>query len=180
MGIIFEGGVNRYKTSDFGAKKFGFGGAVEIVQVRQQPTATRGGGIGMIHGCDAHALGDPKPCLGSECVMVGIKGSDLVPELNPINEGSVIFKRAHNIFQAAGLKRLLRKKGIGDLVLTVGVTEICVQRSAAGAFNGYGVSIAEDYLDSDKSDKGCALRYMRRIHGSQITNFREMVKRWGK
>ncbi|MBC7218536.1 MAG: cysteine hydrolase [Hadesarchaea archaeon] len=169
--------------NDFVTGKFGFRGAVKIVsQIQQLLAAARARGIPVIYACDAHVPGDPELRVWGEHAMAGTKGSGIVPELSPIKGEAVIFKRTYDIFQVPRLKRLLGRKGIAELVLTGVVTEICIQHSAAGAFfNGYKVTIPEDCVASpEQRDKAHALDYMRRIYGAQITNSREIIKRWGK
>lgn len=167
--------------NDFVTGKFGFKGALEIVpRIQRLLTAARVRGILVTHACDAHKSGDPELRVWGEHAMVGTEGAEIVPELRPAKGEAVIFKRTYDVFQAPRLKRLLREKGVEELVLTGVVTEICIQHTAAGAFfNGYRVVIPEDCVASpEKKDKKHALDYMRRIYGAKITNAEEIIKGW--
>lgn len=169
--------------NDFVTGKFGFSGAVEIVpRIQQLLAVARARGIPVIFACDAHKPGDPELRVWGEHAMAGTKGAEIVRELSPVKGEAVIFKHTYDVFQVSRLKRLLRKKGVEEVVLTGVVTEICVQHTAAGAFyNGYRVVIPEDCVASpEKKDKSHALDYMRRIYGAKITNAEEIIKGWGK
>ncbi|MEM3420838.1 MAG: isochorismatase family cysteine hydrolase [Candidatus Hadarchaeum sp.] len=169
--------------NDFVTGKFGFKGALEIVpRIQQLLTAARVKGVTVIHACDAHTPADPELRVWGEHAMAGTRGAEVIPELSPLKGEAVISKRTYDIFQVPRLVRLLKKKGIEELVLVGVVTEICIQHSAAGAFfNGYRVVIPKDCVASpDERDKERALEYMRRIYGAQITNSKEIIKGWGK
>lgn len=168
---------------DFVTGKFGFPGAVKIVPgIQRLLAAARSRGVPVIYACDAHSPEDPELRVWGEHAMAGTEGSEVIPELRPVKGDVVMTKHTYDVFQAPGLKKLLRRKGAEELILTGVVTEICIQHSAAGAFfNGYRVIVPEDCVASpDPRAKRYSLNYMRRIYGAQITNSREIIRGWVK
>ena len=86
----------------------------------------------------------------------------VIDELAPAPNDLVVDKYGYGAFHGTDLDDLLRAKGIGSLVVTGTVTQICVEESAREAFHhGYPTTIVGDAVSS----------YMPDLHAATLKNF---------
>ncbi len=168
--------------NDFVGGKLGFERAKAIVpNIKRLLDFAHERGIQVIYICDAHTPEDHELKLWGEHAMAGSEGAQVVPELKPTKNDSILEKSTYDIFFNTDMDEMLRGMGVNRLVLTGVVTEICVQNSAGGGFlRGYEVTVLEDCVASpDESLQHASLEYMKRVYGVNVTNSSELIKSMG-
>jgi nicotinamidase-related amidase len=157
--------------NDFVHGKFGFPGARDVLpRIAAIATAARKRRLPVIYICDAHRPGDPEISIWGEHAMEGTEGSRIVKELSPGPDDLVLTKNTYDAFFETPLNKILREKGVDQVILTGVVTDICIQNTAAGAFfRGYKLVVPEDCVSSPNLKRHLdSLAYMREIYGAKI------------
>jgi nicotinamidase-related amidase len=86
----------------------------------------------------------------------------VIDELAPAPDDLVVDKYGYGAFHGTDLDDLLREKGVGSLVVTGTVTQICVEESAREAFHhGYRTTVVADAVSS----------YVPDLHAATLKNF---------
>lgn len=101
----------------------------------QRISRARAEGVPVIFVCDGHAAEDREFArMGwPPHAISGTPGAEVVAELAPHPEDSIVSKTTYSGFHATGLEMLLKELEIEELVLTGCVTNICVLYTAADA-----------------------------------------------
>jgi nicotinamidase-related amidase len=88
--------------------------------------------------------------------------TDVVAELAPAPGDLIIDKFGYGAFHGTPLSDLLRQRGIGSLVITGTVTQICVEETAREAFHhGFATTVVSDAVSSFAPD----------LHAATLKNF---------
>ncbi|ROO88296.1 nicotinamidase-related amidase [Actinocorallia herbida] len=104
-------------------------------------------------------IGDPGP--KGRILIRGEYGHDIIDELKPLPDETVIDKPGKGSFYATGLQDLLTAKGITSLVVTGVTTEVCVHTTVREANDrGYECLVLSDCVGSyfaEFQDAGLAM-----------------------
>ncbi len=102
--------------------------------------------------------------------MKGTKGAEVIPELKPLSQDSVLEKRGYDGFWKSGLKKKLKELKIQDIYLAGEQTDCCVRETGATAAQlGYNVFIIEDCCDTNRElGQESAIRFMKACVGKII------------
>jgi len=97
----------------------------------------------------------------------GTWGAQIVDELKPEKDDTIIIKHRYNGFLGTNLELILRNMDIDTLIFTGVETHVCVQQTAIhGYMLGYKVVLVEDCTASiNERDKKYALEYSKRYYG---------------
>lgn len=168
--------------NDFVTGKLGFKRAREIVpNIGRLIDFARSKGLKVIYVCDAHEQGDHELKLWGPHALKGSEGAKVVQELKPTKLDEIVEKHTYSSFFGTRLNDVLQKLGVGELVLTGVVTEVCVQNTCADAFYlGYDLVVLKDCVASpDQKAHRASLDYMRRIFGAKVITSREFIRSMG-
>lgn len=98
--------------------------------------------------------GSPKLRIGDKgpmgrILIAGEEGADIVPELYPIDGEIIIDKPGKSAFYRTGLDKMLKERGISQLLFTGVTTEVCVQSTMREANDrGYEGLLLTDCTES--------------------------------
>jgi len=128
------------------------GGALEVPRARlivpalkSRIEAARKSGIPVIYVVDEHEADDPDLALWGTHNVEGTGGSDVWPEIAPIEGDHVVKKPTYSAFFQSRLEDLLDELKVDSIVLTGCLTEIGIKATATDAYQkGYAVDIPPD------------------------------------
>lgn len=96
----------------------------------------------------------------------GEHGHDLIDELRPLPGEPVVDKPGYSAFAYTDLDLLLRRRGIGHLVLCGVTTEVCVSSTLRAAVElGYACTLASDACGSPSAELHAAALAMVEVEG---------------
>lgn len=100
-----------------------------------------------LRGAPALRIGDAGPM--GRVLIAGEPGADIIPELAPLPDETVIDKPGKGAFYGTGLGDMLAARGIAQLVIAGVTTEVCVQTTMREANDrGYDCLLATDATES--------------------------------
>lgn len=158
--------------NDFVTGKLGSIRAREIVpNIAALIKKARKQGIPIVYLHDAHTPADKELSIWGEHAMKGTEASEIIPELKPEKNDTIIEKRWYSAFVDTELLETLKKMGADTLIFTGVSTDICVQNNVGHAyFSGYKTIVPRDCTASiDEESHERALKYMKNIYGTEIT-----------
>ena len=159
--------------NDFVTGKLGSPRAREIVpNIAALIKKAREQHIPIVYLRDAHSSNDNELTIWGEHAMKGTQGSEIIPQLKPEKNDTVIEKKWYSGFVDTELPAVLKKLGADTLVFTGVSTDICVQNNVAHAyFSGYKTIVPRDCTASiDEESYEQSIKYMKNIFGTEITN----------
>lgn len=144
-------------VSDFidqdGALYIGESGRAIIPVIARLLEQFRAEGAPVFFICDRHQEGDPEFEMFAPHCLEGTKGASICEQLTPREDEPVVAKQKFSGFFGTDLERMLRERGIEELVLTGCCTNICVLYTAAQArMLGFAVTIPREAVASFDAD----------------------------
>lgn len=143
-----------------------------IPVIRNEIDKAHAVGNPVIYVCDAHEADDREfRKFGWPAHAVkGTRGAEIVEELKPSEEDTVIYKKTYSGFYGTTLDAALKLLGVGALRLTGDVTNICVLFTASDAvLRDYEVTVLENGVAGlVPEDHEAALRIMKNVLGVQV------------
>lgn len=143
-----------------------------IPVIRNEIDKAHAVGNPVIYVCDAHEPDDREfRKFGWPAHAVkGTRGAEIIEELKPAEEDTVIYKRTYSGFFGTILDATLKRLGVDCLRLTGDVTHICVLFTASDAvLRDYSVTVVESGVAGlTREDHEAALRIMKNALGVQI------------
>jgi nicotinamidase-related amidase len=165
--IIVVDMINDFVTGKLGSER-----AQKIVpNIASLLKKARKQGISIIYLRDAHTATDKEISIWGQHAMKDTQGSEIIPELKPEKNDTVIEKKWYSGFVDTGLPAILKKTGAETLIFVGVSTDICVQNNVGHAyFSGFGTIVPQDCVASiDENAHEQALKYMKDIYGARIT-----------
>lgn len=105
--------------------------------------------IPIIYAMDAHLPDDCEFKLRKPHGIAGTLGSAVAEKIKPQEGDMVLFKKAYDAFYYTGLDNLLRQKGISELVVAGGPTNVDLRHTVMSAYNyRYTPIVIKDCTDS--------------------------------
>jgi len=129
-------------------------------------------GMPVIYICDSHDECDPEfDRMGwPPHAVAGSRGAQVIEELKPFPEDTLITKKSYSGFFGTSLEEVLEKGEISELVVTGCVTNICVLYTVADAVQrGYKVKVLKDCVAGlDPQDHEFGLKQMKEVLGAEM------------
>jgi nicotinamidase-related amidase len=131
----------------------------------------RSSGMRVVFSQDTHRDGDPEWQIWPEHAREGTWGWEIVEELAPLPEETVLRKVRYDAFYGTPLDHLLRLWGVDTLVLCGTVANICVHYTAASAaLRWYHVVVVKDAVSAlEQIDMEASLRQTAFLFAGRIT-----------
>ena len=113
--------------------------------------------------------------------MKGTVGQQIIEELKPLKNDSIITKRAYSAFDRTNLDRALNSaydgKGVDTIIITGVHTHICAKHTSYDAFTrGLKIVIAEDGVQAFSEEEHLSgLEYLRKIYGADIQKIDKII-----
>jgi nicotinamidase-related amidase len=112
----------------------------------------------------------------------GEYGHDLIDELRPLAGEPVIDKPGYSAFAYTDLDLLLRRRGIGHLVICGVTTEVCVSSTLRAAVElGYACTLVSDACGSPSAELHAAALAMVEVEGGlfgRVLDSRSVLAEW--
>lgn len=112
----------------------------------------------------------------------GEYGHDLIDELRPLPGEPVIDKPGYSAFAYTDLDLLLRRRGIGHLVICGVTTEVCVSSTLRAAVElGYACTLVSDACGSPSAELHAAALAMVEVEGGlfgRVLDSRRVLTEW--
>jgi nicotinamidase-related amidase len=131
----------------------------------------RANGMHVVYGQDTHQQGDPEWQIWPEHCREGSWGWEIVTELEPRVDETVLRKARHDAFYATPLDRLLRQWRVDTLVICGTIANIGVHYTAASAaLRWYTIVIPRDAISAlEPFDLESSLRQAALVFAGQVT-----------
>jgi len=165
--------------NDFITGALGFDrGRATVEPIGRLLAAARARGICVIYTNDAHLPGlDKELELWGAHALAGTAGAQVIPELAPQAGDFIVPKRRYSGFFQTGLQLLLEELEVGDIILTGVHTHMCVQHTAADAFNwGYRLEVPLECTNAfTEENYQSGLKYLKEVYGARLACLEEIL-----
>jgi nicotinamidase-related amidase len=133
--------------------------------------AARANGIHVVYSQDTHRRGDPEWEIWPEHCREGSWGWEIVAEVAPRDDDTVLSKTRFDAFYGTPLDHLLRLWGIDTVVICGTVANMSVQSTAASAaLRSYAVVIPRDAISAlEPFDLEASLRQTAFVFAGRVT-----------
>jgi nicotinamidase-related amidase len=143
-----------------------------IKNIQREIQAARAVGKPVIYVCDTHLPNDKEFTKFGwpPHAVKGSKGAEIIEDLRPASEDTVIAKTSYSSFYGTNLEETLRGLDVDSLRLTGCVTHICIMFTAyeAGLLD-YAVTVVQNGVAGiAKEDHDAALRIMKNVMGVNL------------
>jgi nicotinamidase-related amidase len=120
---------------------------------------------------DTHRDGDPEFAIWPVHALEGTLGWEIVEELHPLPDDTVLRKPRYDAFYGTPLDHLLRQWGVTTLVICGTVANICVHYTASSAaLRWYDVVIPRDAISAlEPFDLAASLRQTTSLLAGRVT-----------
>ncbi|HWI70772.1 MAG TPA: isochorismatase family cysteine hydrolase [Baekduia sp.] len=131
----------------------------------------RAAGARIVFTQDTHRDGDPEFAIWPPHALEGTHGHEIVDELHPLPDDTVLRKPRYDAFYGTPLDHLLRVWQVKTLVICGTVANICVHYTAASAaLRWYDVVIPQDAISAlDPFDLASSLRQTTSLLAGRVT-----------
>jgi nicotinamidase-related amidase len=131
----------------------------------------RSAGARVVFSQDTHRAGDPEFAIWPVHALEGTHGWEIVEDLAPLPEETVLRKPRYDAFYGTPLDHLLRQWGVTTLVICGTVANICVHYTAASAaLRWYDVVIPRDAVSAlEPFDLAASLRQTTGLFAGRVT-----------
>ena len=152
-----------------------------VAQVRKLKDAAYAARVPVLH---VNSMRRPTDLVPNQTMMIGTSALEIIPELHPIDDDIVIYKRYLGGFTHNELDYTLRTMGCKTVILAGASTHNCVLWTAADAFQlRYGVVVVEDCTivhreQGSAEAKADALRIMRSVLHADISPLSAVVEKY--
>lgn len=166
--------INDFVTGVLGSER----AAAIVPKIRDFLDQARNVRLPVIYISDSHLPeADREFDLWPAHAVEGTWGAQVVEEIKPEEGDYHLLKRRYSCFYATGLDALLRELGVGTVILTGLVTNICVQHTAADAFfRGYRVVVPRDCVEAPTDEaQRSSLGYMEEMYKAEITTSEALI-----
>ncbi|GAA4134921.1 cysteine hydrolase family protein [Aminobacter aganoensis] len=83
--------------------------------------------------------------VGAPFFEAGAEGSEIIPEMTPLPDETVVTKHHPNSFRDTALKSVLDADGITELVIVGAMSHMCIDATSRAAVDlGFGVTVVSD------------------------------------
>ena len=101
--------------------------------------------------------------------MKGTKGAEIVPQLKPDKNDTIIYKKLYSGFENGMLNSFLKDHKIDTLIFTGLYTDICILNNVVYAFHlGYDTTIVRDCTIATDQDQEFDYQYMKDLYNTKI------------
>jgi nicotinamidase-related amidase len=153
-----------------------------VARVRRLKDAARSAGVQVIH---VHSMRRPTDHVGENTRMyVGSDGLEVIPELHPIDDDIMIYKRYLSGFSHNDLDYTLRTMGCDMTIIAGASTDNTVLWTSADAYQyRYQVVVVEDCTMVHRQTEPpgaqeCALRIIRNVLHSEVLPLDQVIDRY--
>lgn len=139
--------------------------------IQKRLTAFRRQGHRVIYLTDAHDKNDREFEKFPPHCIAGTWGSEIIPELTPRADETVVPKKRYSGFYGTDLDRLLADAGVTEVEIVGVCSSICVMDTVGGLANrDYDITVPRDGIaDFDPSFHAFALKRMEQVYGAHLS-----------
>lgn len=156
--------------NDFVTGVFGCYDAQRIVpNIVQSLKIARNKEVPIIYLCTNLEEGDKLIKLWGVHAIKGTKGAEIIPQLKPDKNDTIIFKKLYSGFDNEMLNSFLKDHKIDTLIFTGLYTDICILNNVVYAFHlGYDTIVIRDCTIATDQDQEFDYQYIKDLYNTKI------------